>query len=96
LETSGYGTIMLAVVIWLRLKFKENELIQVATAIIGPAATMVIAFGMAYGELFGDCRTERAGSIGDGFGVPLWEMVRMPGSGSCRPSTAWKPRSCRS
>ncbi len=51
---AGYGTIMLAVVVWLRLKFRENELIQVATSIIGPAATMVIAFGIAYGELFGD------------------------------------------
>lgn len=51
---AGYGTIMLIVVVWLRMKFKENEMIQVATSIIGPAATMVIAFGIAYGELFGD------------------------------------------
>ena len=51
---AGYGAIMLAVVLWLRRRFKENELIQVATSIIGPAVTMVIVFGIAYGEIFGD------------------------------------------
>jgi len=51
---AGYGAVMLAVIVWLRIKFKGNELIQIATSILGPAATMVIAFGFAYGELFGD------------------------------------------
>ncbi|MCL4554921.1 MAG: hypothetical protein M1565_07325 [Actinobacteria bacterium] len=50
----GYGSIILAVVIWLRFKFREIELVQVATAILGPAATMSIAFGLAYGEGFGN------------------------------------------
>ncbi|HSK46631.1 MAG TPA: V-type ATPase 116kDa subunit family protein, partial [Coriobacteriia bacterium] len=38
----GYGAIMLGIVVWLRMKFRENEMIQVATSILGPAATMVI------------------------------------------------------
>ena len=50
----GYGAVMLAVIIWLRRKFRESELAQVATSILGPAATMVILFGLAYGEGFGD------------------------------------------
>jgi V/A-type H+/Na+-transporting ATPase subunit I len=50
----GYGAVMLAVIVWLRMKFKENELIRIATSILGPAATMVIAFGLVYGEGFGD------------------------------------------
>ncbi len=50
----GYGTIMLGIVIWLRRKFKENELVHVATSVLGPAATMVIVFGFLYGEFFGN------------------------------------------
>ena len=50
----GYGLIMLGIVIWLRMKFKDNPSIQLATSILGPAATMVIAFGFLYGEFFGD------------------------------------------
>ncbi len=50
----GYGAVMLAVIVWLRFKFREVELIQVATTILGPAATMVIVFGLAYGEGFGN------------------------------------------
>ncbi len=50
----GYGMIMLGIVVWLRLKFRENEMIQVATSILGPAATMVIVFGFVYGEFFGN------------------------------------------
>jgi len=50
----GYGAVMLAVIVWLRMKFKNNELIRIATSILGPAATMVIAFGLVYGEGFGD------------------------------------------
>ena len=51
---AGYGAVMLSVIVWLRIKFKGNELVQIATSILGPAATMVVAFGFAYGELFGD------------------------------------------
>lgn len=50
----GYGLIMLGIVIWLRLKFKQNQGIQLATSILGPAATMVCAFGVVYGEAFGN------------------------------------------
>jgi V/A-type H+-transporting ATPase subunit I len=50
----GYGVIMLSVVLWLRFKFRENQGIQIATSILGPAATMVIAFGFLYAEMFGD------------------------------------------
>jgi len=50
----GYGAVILAVVIWLRFKFRDIELVQTATTILGPAATMVIAFGLLYGEGFGD------------------------------------------
>jgi len=51
---AGYGLIMLGLVLWLRFKFKENDGIKMATSILGPAATSVIAFGFLYGEFFGD------------------------------------------
>lgn len=50
----GYGFIMLGIVLWLRFKFKNNNVVQMATTILGPAATSVIAFGFLYGEFFGD------------------------------------------
>ncbi len=50
----GYGLIMLGTVIWLRTKFKDNSGVQLATAILGPAATSVIIFGFIYGEFFGN------------------------------------------
>ena len=50
----GYGLIMLMTIIWLRVRFKENPGVQVATAVLGPAATSVVAFGFIYGEFFGD------------------------------------------
>ena len=50
----GYGLIMLGIVVWLRLKFRENPVIQVSTSVLGPAATMVVAFGVLYAEFFGD------------------------------------------
>lgn len=50
----GYGAIMLGTVMWLRSKFKDNGGVQMATAILGPAATMVILFGFLYGEFFGN------------------------------------------
>ncbi len=71
----GYGLVMLAIVLWLRMRFKENSGIQLATAILGPAATMCIAFGFIYGEFFGDL-LGKAGlnlihPISIGFGVTL-------------------------
>jgi V/A-type H+-transporting ATPase subunit I len=59
----GYGLIMLGIVVWLRFKFKQNAMIQVATSILGPAATMVIAFGFLYGEFFGDLLGHHLGFI---------------------------------
>ena len=50
----GYGLVMLGTVIWLRMKFKDNSGVQLATAILGPAATSVIIFGFIYGEFFGN------------------------------------------
>jgi len=50
----GYGAIMLGTVIWLRQSFKENAGVQMATAILGPAATSCIFFGFVYGEFFGN------------------------------------------
>jgi len=50
----GYGMIMLGIVVWMRLKFRENPMVQTATSILGPAATMVIVFGFVYGEFFGN------------------------------------------
>jgi V/A-type H+-transporting ATPase subunit I len=55
----GYGLIMLGIVFWLRLKFKENEAVQLATSILGPAATAVVAFGIVYAEFFGNLITSK-------------------------------------
>lgn len=54
----GYGLIMLGTVIWLRMKYKENAGVQVATAVLGPAATSAVFFGMIYGEFFGNVLTQ--------------------------------------
>ncbi|HEX9093078.1 MAG TPA: V-type ATP synthase subunit I [Coriobacteriia bacterium] len=50
----GYGAIMLALVIFLRVKYKDKPFIQMSTSILGPACTAVIAFGFLYGEFFGN------------------------------------------
>ena len=50
----GYGIIMMAIVLWLRAKMKDNQGVQTATSILGPAATMCIVFGIFYGEFFGN------------------------------------------
>ncbi|MHB1341216.1 MAG: V-type ATP synthase subunit I [Coriobacteriia bacterium] len=49
----GYGAIMLALILWMRAKFKDNEGVQLATGLMGPAATAAIIFGVFYGEFFG-------------------------------------------
>ncbi len=51
---TGYGLVMLGVIVWLRRRFREKAGIQIATAILGPAATMAMAFGLVYGEAFGN------------------------------------------
>lgn len=50
----GYGAIMLALILWLRNKYKDVPGVQMATSIVGPAATSAIIFGFIYGEFFGD------------------------------------------
>jgi V/A-type H+/Na+-transporting ATPase subunit I len=50
----GMGAIMLGVVLYLRWRYKSNDGVQLATSILGPAATMAIAFGFIYGEFFGN------------------------------------------
>jgi V/A-type H+-transporting ATPase subunit I len=50
----GYGAVMLALVLWLRLKNKDKPGIQMATGLLGPACTMAIAWGFVYGEFFGN------------------------------------------
>ncbi len=61
----GYGVIMLGIVLWLRLRNRESLGIQVATSVLGPAATSVIAFGFLYGECFGDLLSHYLGWIKD-------------------------------
>lgn len=55
----GYGAIMLGTVIWLRMKFRDHQGVQTATAVLGPAATSAIFFGFIYGEFFGNLLGER-------------------------------------
>lgn len=49
----GYGAIMLAIILWMRFKFKDNAGVQLATSVLGPAATSAVLFGFFYGEFFG-------------------------------------------
>jgi len=85
----GYGLVMLGTVIWLRMKFKENSGVQLATAILGPAATSVIIFGFVYGEFFGNLLGPKFanviqpiwsvnGNFGAGYPVPAGARVMLP------------------
>ncbi len=49
----GYGAVMLAIILWMRFKYKDNQGVQLATGVLGPAATAAILFGFFYGEFFG-------------------------------------------
>jgi len=40
----GYGAVLLALILWMRFKFKDNEGVQLATGLMGPAATSAIPF----------------------------------------------------
>ena len=66
----GYGLVMLGTVIWLRMKFKDNSGVQLATAILGPAATSVIIFGFIYGEFFGNLLGPKFGNVI----IPIWTL----------------------
>ncbi len=59
----GYGLIMMGIVLFLRSRFKDNEGIQTATSVLGPAATMCIVFGIFYGEFFGNLLGEGPASL---------------------------------
>ncbi len=59
----GYGLIMLGIVLWLRVKFRDKPAMQVATSVLGPAATMVVAFGFLYAEFFGDLLSHYLGWV---------------------------------
>ena len=85
----GYGLIMLGTVIWLRMKFKDNDGVQLATSVLGPAATSVIAFGFVFGEFFGNLLGPKfgnviqpiwtlAGSYGFGYPVPAGAHILLP------------------
>jgi V/A-type H+-transporting ATPase subunit I len=69
----GYGIIMLGIVLYLRFRFRDNPVVQLATSILGPAATMVIVFGFLYGEFFGDLASHYLGWVQniEVFGVTL-------------------------
>lgn len=49
----GYGLVMLALILWAKLKFKDNNGVQMAVGLMGPAATAAVIFGFFYGEFFG-------------------------------------------
>ena len=49
----GYGVVMLAIILWLRFKYRDKPAAQLATGLLGPAATSAIIFGFIYGEFFG-------------------------------------------
>jgi len=70
----GYGAIMLAIVLWMRFKFKDKEGVQLATGLFGPAATAAIIFGFFYGEFFGGILWE-AGVIKT---IPLFGEFVLP------------------
>ncbi len=50
----GYGLIMLGILVFLRLRYRDNDTVTMATSILGPAATMTVLFGFIYGEFFGN------------------------------------------
>lgn len=75
----GYGAVMLGITIWLRMKFRKNDAIQIATAILGPAATMVLAFGFVYGEFFGNVFHEQIATVLGNLTNGLLPFVRTQG-----------------
>jgi V/A-type H+-transporting ATPase subunit I len=74
----GYGAVMLGTVMWLRTKYRDNANVQLATAILGPAATSVIIFGAIFGEFFGNLLGPRFTNIIR----PLWSAAGEIGIGN--------------
>ena len=50
----GYGLIMVGIVMYLRYSRRDSAGMQLATSVLGPAAIMVVVFGLLYGEFFGN------------------------------------------
>lgn len=72
----GYGAIMLGLILWLRNKYKANSGVQMATSILGPAATSAILFGFFYGEFFGDWLLPARLDLV--IPIPLWGDFSLP------------------
>jgi V/A-type H+-transporting ATPase subunit I len=72
----GYGAIMLGLILWLRNKYKANSGVQMATSILGPAATSAILFGFFYGEFFGDWLLPARLDLV--IPIPLWGEFSLP------------------
>ncbi|MDO8849070.1 MAG: V-type ATPase 116kDa subunit family protein [Coriobacteriia bacterium] len=72
----GYGAVMLAIILWMRFKYKDSAAVQLATGLLGPAATSAIMFGVFYGEVFGGLLWKHGEfmfpiiSLGQGFSLP--------------------------
>jgi V/A-type H+-transporting ATPase subunit I len=75
----GYGAVLLGIIIWLRLKFKENDAVQIATSILGPAATAVLGFGFIYGEFFGNIWHAQIVEAYRAVGIKFLPFVRTEG-----------------
>ena len=80
----GYGLVMLGTVMWLRMKYKDNDGVQLATSILGPAATRVIIFGFIYGEFFGNLLGPKFGNVIQ----PIWTLAGSSGFGYPVPAGA--------
>ncbi|MDO8879280.1 MAG: V-type ATPase 116kDa subunit family protein [Coriobacteriia bacterium] len=72
----GYGAIMLGLILWLRNKYKATPGMQMATSILGPAATSAILFGFFYGEFFGDWLLPARLDLV--IPIPLWGDFSLP------------------
>jgi V/A-type H+-transporting ATPase subunit I len=59
----GYGAIMLATILAIRLRFRDNPGVRLGTAILGPAAASAVVFGFIYGEFFGDVLGKNLGGL---------------------------------
>jgi len=80
----GYGLVMLGTVMWLRMKFNDNSGVQLATSILGPAATSVIIFGFVYGEFFGNLLGPKFANVI----IPIWSVNGAYGTGFPIPAGA--------
>jgi V/A-type H+/Na+-transporting ATPase subunit I len=59
----GYGAVMLATIFAIRVRFKDNVGVRLATSILAPAAASAVAFGFVYGEFFGNLLGKNLGGL---------------------------------